>query len=234
MTFWELSRTPVYATSSWQILSDHFETPKRSRLLPTPPNVEVVDFCLIPRKTPWFNGAHDPIAILALLSSGELMTLSFPSGYLISPTNQLHLSLTFIHPFITHISHSSVERSRWLGMTENRRSGPPILRGGAESALPLKRFEDRSIIHTAHGDGTVRLWDSGHGDEIENEMLIQADACRAVGRSDNVHVTCISLSGASSGSRSAERRSDHLQMGQECSTWPRATAGFREQHQSLN
>lgn len=197
LTFLELGRTPNYATSSWQVLSSHFESPKRQRILPTPPNVEVVNFCLIPRKTPWFAGAHDPIAIIAVLSSGELATLSFPSGFPISPTNQLHLSLSFIHPFVQSISQASVERNRWLGMTETRDSGPPFLRGGVEAPHPMRRFEDRSILQTAHADGTIRLWDAGHGDEIENDNLLQADVARALGRLDNLDITKLSFSGAS-------------------------------------
>ena len=196
LTFFELGRTPVYATSSWQVLTNHFESPKRQRILPTPPNAEVVDFCLIPRSSPHFAGTHDPIAVLALLSSGEVITLSFPSGLPISPTNQLHLSMTFVHPFASHAFLAPIERGRWLGMTERRAQGPLILKGGAEAKHPLKRFESRNIIQTAHADGTVRLWDSGHGDEIENEALLQIDLTRAVGRQDDVNIIQISLAGA--------------------------------------
>ncbi|KAF1988323.1 hypothetical protein K402DRAFT_392075 [Aulographum hederae CBS 113979] len=196
LTFLELGRTPVYATSSWQILAGHFENPKRQRILPTPPNAEVVDFCLIPRSSPHFHGACDPIAVLALLSSGEVVTMSFPSGIPITPTNQLHLSLTFVHPFITHANLSAIERTRWLGMTERREQGPLLLRGGKEANHPLKRFENRNIVQTAHADGTIRLWDAGHGDEIEHEDLLQVDVARAVGRRDDINVTMLSLAGA--------------------------------------
>ncbi|KAI9652454.1 MAG: hypothetical protein M1831_006797 [Alyxoria varia] len=196
MSFFELGRTPNYATSSWKVLSNHFEDPKRQSILPTPPNVEVVNFCLIPQKSPWFAGAQDPIAILALLSSGEITTMSFPSGFPISPTNQLHLSMTLVHPFVNAVGYSLVERKRWLGLTESRPSGPKILTGGAEAPRPLKRFEDRSIMQTAHADGTIRLWDAGHADEIENENVLQADVCNAVGRQDEVMITNVSFSGA--------------------------------------
>jgi WD40 repeat protein len=196
LTLFELGRTPVYATSPWQVLSDHFESPKRQRILPTPPNAEVVDFCLIPRSSPHFAGAHDPIAVLALLSSGEVITLSFPSGIPISPTNQVHPSMTFVHPYITHANLAPIERTRWLGMTEKRAHGPLILKGGAEATHPLKRFESRNIVQTAHADGTIRLWDAGHGDEIENEALLQADVSLAVGRHEDIDVTRVSLSGA--------------------------------------
>ena len=196
MTFMELGRTPVYATSSWQVLTDHFENPKRQRFLPTPPNTEVVDFCLIPRSSPHFAGAQDPLAILALLSSGEIITLSFPSGVPICPTNQLHVSVNMVHPFVNCTAIASVERSKWLGLTEKRASGPLLITGGAEARRPTRRSEKRNIISTSHADGTVRLWDTGHGDEIENDAALQVDICRSLGRQDNIDVTQISLAGA--------------------------------------
>ncbi|KAF2278310.1 uncharacterized protein EI97DRAFT_373006 [Westerdykella ornata] len=197
LTFLELGRTPVYNTSSWQILSDHFENPKRQRILPCPPGTEVVDLCLIPRSSPHFAGAQDPIAVIALLASGEIITLSFPSGIPISPTNQLHLSLTLIHPFAHYANLAPVERTRWLGLTEKREHGPLFLTGGAEANYPRKRFEHRNIVQTAHADGTLRLWDAGHADEIENDALLQIDVSRAVGKQEPVEVTKTSFAGAS-------------------------------------
>ena len=196
LTFLELGQTPNYATSSWQILSGHFDAPKRQHVLPTPPHADVVDFCLIPRTSPHFAGASDPVAVLALLSSGELATLSFPTGHAISPTNMLHLSASFVHPFVNSFALAQVERTRWLGMVEKRQPRPPILSGGAEATHPLKRFASRNIVQTAHADGTVRLWDAGHGDEIENEDLVEVDVARALGRFDDIDVTSMSLAGA--------------------------------------
>lgn len=196
VTFLDFGQTPVYATSSWQVLSSHFEKPKSHYLLPTPPNTEVVDFCVIPRKSPHYAGCHDPIALVALLSSGELVTLSFPSGHPITPTNQLHADLTFVHPFVNRIAVASVERTRWLSMKERRSQGPPILVGGAEATHPMKRFEDRNVLQTAHADGTIRIWDADHGDEIENEDMLQVDVACALGRADDVELVRMSISGA--------------------------------------
>ncbi|KAI9794669.1 MAG: hypothetical protein M1835_006483 [Candelina submexicana] len=196
LTFLELGPTPNYTTSSWQILSSHFESPKRQRILPTPPMAEVIDFCPIPRTSPYYSGSHDPIAVIAILSSGEIVTLSFPSGHPISPTNQLHISLCFVHPFINRIEHSLIERTRWLGMTEKRSSGPLILKGGAEAQRTLKRYESRNVLLSAHADGTIRLFDVGHNDEIENEDILQVDVARAVGRLTDVEITQMSMAGA--------------------------------------
>ena len=196
LLFVDLGPTPIYATSSWQVLAQHFGSPKAQYTLQTPPNSEAVDYCIIPRSSPHFAGSNDPIAVIALLAYGELYTTSFPSGRPISPTNQLHASLTFVHPFINKTSLAWVDRTRWLGMTEKRSQGPPILRGGAEGTYPIRSYKNRNILHTTHADGTIRIWDAGHGDEIENKAMIQVDVARAVGRFDDVEITSMSMSGA--------------------------------------
>lgn len=196
LTFLDYGQTPVYTTSSWQILSDHLLKPKAQYRLSTPPNTEVVDFCVIPRRSPHYARSHDPIAVIALLASGELLTMSFPSGHPINPTNQQHASLTFVHPFVNYITVASVDRTKWFGMIEKRSQGPPILVGGAEATRPMKRYEDRNILQTAHADGTVRIWDAGDGDQIENQAMLQVDVARALGRTEEVDITHLSMSGA--------------------------------------
>lgn len=192
MTFIELGLTPMYATSSWQALAGYFNG-KRQITLPLPAGAKAVDFLLIPRASPHFGGAQDPVAIITVLSSGELVTLSFPSGYPISPTNQLHPSMFFVHPFITKMNVSSLERSRWLSMFEKRDQGEPLLKGGAEAPRPRKRFEERTIIQAAQADSTIRIWDSGHADDIENGQVLQVDMARALDRFEDIEITAMSL-----------------------------------------
>jgi hypothetical protein len=209
LTFLDLGTTPNYQTSSWVILSNYFESPKRMTVLPTPPGAEVVNVCLIPRASPYYAGGHDPIALVAVLSSGEAITLSFPSGHSITPTNMIHPSLSFVHPFVNKMTLTPVDRSAWLGLRERRSQGPKFLLGGAEGKKVLKRFEDRNIITAAHADGTIRLWDVGHDDEVENGDVIQVDLARAVGRVGNVEVTEMSL-GGSTGELSVGLRSGEV------------------------
>ncbi|KAJ5727547.1 hypothetical protein N7493_005367 [Penicillium malachiteum] len=193
LTFLDMGPTPNYQTSSWQILSNYLERPRRQINIPIPPGAVAKTFCLIPRTTPYFAGAHDPIAILTVLSSGELLTMSFPSGHAITPTNMLHPYLTFVHPFVNKATMTPVSRDVWLGLRERRLQGPKFVFGGAEARNPLKRYEDRNIITTAHADGTIRIWDGGNDDEIENGDTVQVDLARAVGRVRNVEVSQLSL-----------------------------------------
>ncbi|KAH8167819.1 hypothetical protein CIB48_g473 [Xylaria polymorpha] len=166
LTFIELGITPNYATSSWQVLADYLKGKRRTNL-ETPIGTEVVNFLLIPRTSPHFAGAQDPIAALALLLSGEIITLSFPTA-----TNG----------------------SAWLKID---RGGELILKGGAEAARSRRRFEGRSIIQVAHADSTVRIWDVGHGDEIENSTQLQVDVARAVNRFEDVKITAMSMAAES-------------------------------------
>jgi WD40 repeat protein len=195
LTFIELGPTPTYATSSWDVLTNHFQG-KRQNMLQGPDGVEVVDFCLVPRQSPHFAGSQDPIAVLATLGSGELITLSFPSGFPISPTNQLHPSLSLVHPFITKFAVSTLDRERWLAMSETRDKGALLLKGGAEATKPRRRFEGRNIIQVAHADATIRIWDVGHADEMENPTQLQVDIARALNRYENVEVTAMNLAEA--------------------------------------
>ncbi|PHH49911.1 Lethal(2) giant larvae protein -like protein SRO77 [Ceratocystis fimbriata CBS 114723] len=192
LTFIDLGPTPIYATSSWQVLADHFKAKKQTNL-PIPVGAVIADYILIPRSTPHFAGAHDPIAIIALLTSGELVTLSFPSGYPITPTNKLHPSLSLVHPYATKFAVSAVGRVRWLGMTESRQSGEPILRGGAGMGKNRHVYQDRTILQVAHGDSTIRIWDSGHGDEIDNPEQLQVDMARSLNRYENIDMSAMDM-----------------------------------------
>lgn len=169
LTFLDLDVTPNYATSSWQVLADPFAHPKRQHILPTPPGVKMVRVCLLPRSSPHYAGSHDPIAILAALSSGEFLTLSFPSGQPL-PANELPISLSFVQPWVDRIDFAMVERSTWLHMKEKRRRGPSFLHSEAEVIHSHKRYERRIIVRTSHIDGTIRIWDAGLGDEIETKI----------------------------------------------------------------
>lgn len=195
LTFLDLGITPNYATSSWQILADHFGSPKRQHILPTSLGADIVSFCLVPRSSPHYAGSHDPIAIVTVLTSGEVMTWGFPAGEPM-PANELHVSLSLVHPSAHRMDLTEVERSMWLRMKESRERGKFSLKGGAEAAHPSRRYVRRPILHTCHADGTVRIWDAGHGDDIANEDVIVLDVGMALGRFQDIEVAKVSMAGA--------------------------------------
>ena len=157
----------------------------------------MADYCLVPRSSPYFDGAQDPVAVLVLLASGGLMTMTFPSGYPISPTNMLHPSLSFVHPFVHKVAVSTLTRERWLSLVEARDQGAPILTGGAPAPRRRKYGSNvRNVIQVAHADCVVRMWDVGDDDEIENPGQLQVDVARALDRYEDVSVTALALSDA--------------------------------------
>ncbi|KAI5855448.1 lethal giant larvae like, C-terminal-domain-containing protein [Tricharina praecox] len=197
----DLGPTPNMLTSSVQVLADHFAKPRRQRILPMPTEHDVVDFCVIPRTSPHYGGGYDPLAVIALLASGELVTLRFPDGQPLSPAALLHPSLILTHPFSTRVDVSAVQRQRWLGMARlpSQLSQPPpeMIVGGIEHPKPLRRYENRTVIQSSHPNGTVRIWDLGHGDEIENGDVLEIDVARVLLRAVDLNVECVSLAGIS-------------------------------------
>jgi len=79
----------------------------------------------------------------------------------------------------------------------NRQTGPKLLTGGLDTVLPARHNEQRNVIMSAHADGTVRIWDAGQNDEIENPSMCQADVARGVGRIDNVQIMQVGLASTS-------------------------------------
>ena len=196
LTLLDLGPTPNMLTSSVQFVSDHFASPRRQRILPTPADVDVVDFCLLPRTSPHYAGGHDPVAVIALLASGELATLSFPDGHPISPALVFHPSLSLVHPRVTTANLSPINRQRWLGMTENRDRPKEVVVGGAGHVKPLRRYENRTVLQTAHLDGTVRIWDLGLADEIENEKIMEVDLGQVLERGVDLKIERVAMAGS--------------------------------------
>lgn len=195
LTLFELGNTPPYLTSSWEVLSEHFASPKRQRVLPTPTTAGVVDFCLIPKTSPHYHGANDPVAVLAILESGELALLQFPDGHPLSPSYLLPVSLALMHPQINLFNITMFNRQRWLGMEEKRVKPPIFLEGGSPLCKPNKRYELRTVIQTAHRDGVIRMWDASHADELENAEVIEVDLAGVLRRTEGLVVKALRTSG---------------------------------------
>jgi syntaxin-binding protein 5 len=196
ITLLDLGPTPNTLTSSVQAVAEHLGSPRRQRILPTPTEHDVVEFCVIPKTSPHYGGAHDPVAVIALLANGELMTLRFPDGQPMSPASLLNPSLVLAHPFATRVDVSAVNRQRWLSMVRSRREAArEIFVGGAEHVKPLRRYESRTIVQTSHPNGTVRIWDIGHADEIENDAVLEIDVARVLQRALDLNVECVSMAG---------------------------------------
>jgi len=194
LTLFDLGLSPSMVTSSYQVIAEHFASPKRQRVLPTPLTADVIDFCMIPKSTPYYQGNHDPLAIIATLSNGELVTLRYPDGSPLSPAGIMPPSVSLVQPMVKYMTVTPVDRERWLGLVESKDKPISFLNGGAEAQRPLKRFQNRNLVHTIHTNGTVRIWDIGHNDEIENPDTIELDVARVLSRHMDTNITQIAMS----------------------------------------
>lgn len=196
LTLVELGPSPNMLTSSVQAVADHFAKPKALRVLDTPGAHDVVEFCLLPRTTPHHGGGCDPLAVIALLASGELVTLRFPDGAPLSPAGLLNPSLALAHPFATRFDVSAVNRERWMSLVRPRYKIQELVVGGVEHYKPHRRYENRIVVQSSHSNGTVRVWDVGHADEIENDTVLELDVGRVLQRTENLGITSVSMAGA--------------------------------------
>ena len=189
----DLGPSPNMLTSSQQVVAEHFARPRHQRMLPITTEFDVVDFCMVPKSVLSYGGTHDAVAVIALLASGEITMLKFPDGAPVSPVGLLPPSLLLSHPNKDRLNVMALNRTRWLGMEPARNTMPEILVGGIEHPKALKRYENRTLMHSSHPNGTVRIWDLGHADEIENSHVLELDLARVLQRDTELKVSAVSM-----------------------------------------
>ncbi|KAK6537985.1 hypothetical protein TWF694_010877 [Orbilia ellipsospora] len=191
----EFGASPNFKTSQWKQIVEHLSTPKRQRFLPVLKTTDVVDFCLIPRTSPYFAGAHDVAAAILLFSDGDITTMRLPDGSPISPAGMMHVNLNLIQPRPLHLDMFKVNRAKWLIMHVTRDKPDPFFKGGVEVKKMSHRNLDRNIAYTIHHDAIVRMWDVGHNDEIDQKDAIEVDVSAIVTK-PNIKITNVSASTA--------------------------------------
>ncbi|RPA84584.1 hypothetical protein BJ508DRAFT_236147 [Ascobolus immersus RN42] len=177
--------TPVALTAGPQVWADYFARAK-PRTLVTPVGTPVVEMCVIPRGSPHYGGGLDPVAVVCLLANGTLATVAYPNGETVRAAEYYHPSVAMMHGQIGEVYSRVIERNQWLKMKEAFVERPgklaPFVVGGADVKRSMRRDEDRLVAMAAFRDGKVRIWDLGHGDEIENPGVIEVDVERVVGK----------------------------------------------------
>ncbi|KAK9475354.1 lethal giant larvae like, C-terminal-domain-containing protein [Dipodascopsis tothii] len=197
ITYLEFGPTPLYQVTSFQAMGEHYAYARRQRIYPVPPAADPVDLLLVPRATPFYGGGADPFALIAVLSSGELYSLEYPSGAALPVAATFPPSLCWIQPRLTALAVTTMRREHWVGMMASAHAVAAVnmLQGGAPVRRKLRFYDTRSIVVTGHLDGCVRLWDASHG-ELENSHVLQVDVGDALRRADDLSVTSVSFAGA--------------------------------------
>jgi syntaxin-binding protein 5 len=175
-------------------LSNYFARPRKQRILHTFSNP--LSFTVIPRTSPFYNGTHEPLALLALLETGEIASFSLPDCQLLPVAQTLPPALSFVSPPITLFSIALIPHQKWASFIgrNNARMNRNLLLGGAPARRHLRRFDVRNVMLSAHADGVVRLWDASHG-EVEAGEAFEIDVAGVVRAfTPNVPVDVIALS----------------------------------------
>lgn len=195
LTYMDFGTTPLYQVTSYQAMADHYSFPKRQRIYPVSSQSDPVDFVMISRSGPHYAGNQNPMALIAVMSSGELYSIEYPSGSTLGVASTFPPSLCWIHPKLTSLSMAAMRREHWIGMIESiKNSEDVMLTGGAPMKRRLRSFDLRSIIVTGHTNGCVRLWDASHG-ELENSRVLEVDISEALDRAHDIIVADVSFAG---------------------------------------
>ncbi|KAG0259993.1 hypothetical protein BG011_002213 [Mortierella polycephala] len=124
---------------------------------------DLLDFVVLPRNSPWYNGALDPVAILVLTSNGGVRSFSFDAPHV---HQSIPSCLSLVEPRVTlakvygnlpqdlydHLVHGYNDRRESL-------PAPRIpLRGIQLSPVDEARL-CRDILVTAHSDCSIRFWE---------------------------------------------------------------------------
>ncbi|KAG0337701.1 hypothetical protein BG000_005081 [Podila horticola] len=136
-----------------------YKHPRRQHTLTT--ESDILDFAVLPRESPWYNSALDPIAVLILTNKGGIQSFGFevPHPRYISPSClQLVEPKLVLAKVYTQISPYHYNRL----VNGLSRKSPPGHRIPLKGALVLRSDENkikRDIMVTAHSDSSIRFWE---------------------------------------------------------------------------
>lgn len=196
MTWLDYGSTPQVAVTSYAAMGKFYAQPKHHKMYPLPESVDVVEFIMINNDgMPFYGGNFNPSYCLSLLSSGELLMMKYPEGYIVTDPTILPASLGWINPYVTCLSVSLVPRTQWIGMMASAHSrANTLFKGGAPTKSHLRTFQARCALLTGHSDGTVKVWDASHG-EVEDANVLEMNMSCALLRHQNISVTHVSMAG---------------------------------------
>ncbi|KAG0035167.1 hypothetical protein BGZ81_000088 [Podila clonocystis] len=136
-----------------------YKHPRRQHTLTT--ESDILDFVVLPRESPWYNSALDPIAVLILTNKGGIQSFGFeaPHPRYISPSClQLVEPKLVLAKVYTQISPYHYNRL----VNGLSRKSPPGHRVPLKGVLVTRSDENkikRDIMVTAHSDSSVRFWE---------------------------------------------------------------------------
>jgi hypothetical protein len=124
---------------------------------------DILDFVVLPRESPWFNGALDPVSILVLTSRGGIKSFGFDA----SPVPQiLPSTLALVEPrLILAKTYGQLAPDLCNRLVYSQENGaapnvpPRIPLRGIQLAPVDESKLCRDILITAHTDRSIRFWE---------------------------------------------------------------------------
>ncbi|KAF9124844.1 hypothetical protein BGW39_007856 [Mortierella sp. 14UC] len=136
-----------------------YRRPKKHQVLNM--DTDILDFLVVPRSSPWYGGAFDPIAILVLTNRGGVRAFEF--GQHNSPRT-IPACLSLVGPrLILSKVYGPLPQDLYYELIQGRpRTEPPPrvpLHGMRLAPVDESRLS-RDILVTAHDDHSIRFWES--------------------------------------------------------------------------
>ncbi|KAI1298024.1 hypothetical protein EDD11_006896 [Mortierella claussenii] len=139
-----------------------YRNPRRQRLLSM--DTDILDFIVLPRDSPWFNGALDPVSILVLTNHGGVKSFSFDASHV---PQTVPSTLVFVEPRLVYAKvYGQVPPNHYerliYGLDTRRQTiqCPRIPLRGIQLAHIDESRLCRDILLTAHADSSIRFWEA--------------------------------------------------------------------------
>ncbi|KAF9096379.1 hypothetical protein BGX23_011453 [Mortierella sp. AD031] len=136
-----------------------YRRPKRHQVLTM--ETDILDFLVVPRSSPWYGGAFDPIAILVLTNRGGIKAFEF--GHTNAPRS-IPACLSLVEPrLLLSKVYGPLPQDLYYDLIQGRtRLEPPPrvpLHGMRLAPVDESRLS-RDILVTTHDDHSIRFWES--------------------------------------------------------------------------
>ncbi|KAI8599083.1 WD40-repeat-containing domain protein, partial [Dissophora ornata] len=138
-----------------------YRSPRRQHTLTM--DSDILDFVVLPRDSPWFNGALDPVSILVLTNRGGVRSYSFDSSHI---EQTVPATLFFVEPRLIMAKTYGQLPVELYNRLVNGHGGRKT--STAVSRIPLRGIKlapidesriCRDILVTAHSDNSIRFWE---------------------------------------------------------------------------
>jgi WD40 repeat protein len=136
-----------------------YRRPKRHQVLTM--DTDLLDFLVVPRSSPWYGGAFDPIAILVLTSRGGVKAFEFGQS---NAPRTIPACLSLVEPrLILSKVYGPLPQELYYELIQGHtRIAPPPrvpLHGMRLAPVDESRLS-KDILVTAHDDHSIRFWES--------------------------------------------------------------------------